>query len=185
MGNFSIISSGISCLYCKCNENTETPIMRRAAVNLGQNEAERCCRKVKWWLISCECSSVQSFSWIISLFPFHLKAGVPVVCCLRPAPVLLKIWTSSPRMANSLEVLFQVLELYCFWCHWNDTSSREEGDMYGRYSMVTKVICSEEIKGVSVGVGDASWELLHLPAVCAVPTTTILWNYLGRSWPEG
>lgn len=43
--------------------------------------------------------------------------------------------------ADSLEVHFQVLELFCSW---NYTSSWKEGDVYGMYGMVTKGTCSEE-----------------------------------------
>lgn len=71
-----------------------------AGVNLGQKEAESCYRKVKLCLISHEYSSAQSFSWIISFLSFHLKASVPVICCLCPPPVLPKAGKSSSRTGS-------------------------------------------------------------------------------------
>lgn len=76
-------------LYCKCNQKAKA-LQQIAGVNLGQKEAGSYYRKVKLWLISCECSSEQSFFWITSLLQFHLKASVSLICCLCPTLVLLK-----------------------------------------------------------------------------------------------
>lgn len=133
------------------------------------------------WMHLCAVLFLNNFS-----FPISSKSLWPMHFVCAQYLFFWKFGQVALEWADSLEVHFQVLELFCFWCHWNYTSSWKEGDVYGTYGMATKGTCSEKTwLKVCAGGGAASWELLYLPAVCTAPTTIILWNCFGRSQPEG
>lgn len=89
------------------------------------------------WMQLCAVFLLNNLSFLISS-----KSWCP--SSMLPVPSTWFFWKFGQialGWADSLEVHFQVLELFCFW---NYTSSWKVGDEYGVYGTVTKGTCSEE-----------------------------------------